>query len=80
MRVDMNPDGIHRVAMVGKSEQVAIRLEPETLEAIDGLGVLLAKQMAGTTLPRSAVIRVALARGLESMTAELGGTKPKRRK
>lgn len=66
--------------MVGKSEQVAVRLEPETLEAIEALGELLSKQMAGTTLPRAAVIRVALARGLEVMTAELGGAKPKRRK
>jgi hypothetical protein len=56
--------------MVGKTEQVTIRLDPELLELADEV-VMLASKAAGAEILRAAVLRTALRRGLELMRDEL---------
>jgi hypothetical protein len=64
--------------MVGKSEQLVIRLEPELLKLADDV-TSMASKAAGAEMPRASVLRTALRRGLETMRDELRARSPKRK-
>lgn len=64
-----------------KSSQVAIRVEPDTLELVDRIAELAGKaSVTGTAPPKAEIMRAALQRGLEQMLEELGGAKRPKRK
>lgn len=50
----------------------AIRLEPELLERIDRLASTMQERAAGAQVTRTAAMKVALTRGLDSLEAEFG--------
>jgi hypothetical protein len=61
--------------MVGKSEQVSIRLEPEHLQLAEEIAQRLGESvLAGSPPARAAVLRMALVRGLEVLRAELAAS------
>jgi metal-responsive CopG/Arc/MetJ family transcriptional regulator len=69
------------MTMVGKTVQIAVRLEAELVDQVDELVQELSKvTIAGLEPTRSAVVRTAIARGLADMRRELGekSRKPKR--
>lgn len=66
--------------MVGKTS-VAVRLSPELIAQLDKLAALMSERAAGAEISRSEVARLALERGVEGLTAELGkATKPRPKK
>ena len=57
-----------------RKEYVGVRLDAELLARVDALAV----GQSGLTVPRSEVIRLALARGLDALEAERRPTAPSR--
>jgi predicted transcriptional regulator len=54
------------------TKQFPIRLEDELVERIDRLAEKMQERTGGAELTRTAVVKAALARGLDSLETELG--------
>jgi predicted transcriptional regulator len=59
------------------SKTIPLRLEEDLVQRLDSLADALSKRTVGVKVTRSAAMRAALERGLDSLEAEVG--KPARR-
>lgn len=59
---------------------IPVRLEDSLIERLDAVVGVLSHRAAGAPIHRSAVLRMAVERGLESLESEVGiATKPKKK-
>jgi predicted transcriptional regulator len=67
----IDPKECNNSHMVGKSEQVTIRLDPELLALANEVADLVAKVAGLDEAARASIIRTAMRKGLEQMREEL---------
>lgn len=58
---------------------VSVRLDTDTVGRLDKLAEVLTARAAGATVNRSAVVRLAVERGIAALEAELGQSKKRKR-